>query len=87
MEAEGTSTWTWGTLADNTVNNKYVGRLKSLAGPGYSEGYVFDNLARPKTTTYSADTSYQVDYAYVANSGLLDTVTYPTSTASYRLKP
>jgi RHS repeat-associated protein len=86
VEAEGTSTWTWGTLADNTANNKYVGRLKSMAGPGYSESYVFDNLGRPKTTTYSADTSYQVDYAYGATTGLLDSVTYPTSTASYRLK-
>ena len=25
-EAEGTSTWAWGALADNTASNKYVGR-------------------------------------------------------------
>jgi YD repeat-containing protein len=33
-EAEGTSTWTYGVLADNSATNKYIGRLKSLAGPG-----------------------------------------------------
>jgi RHS repeat-associated protein len=86
VETEGTSTWTWGALADNTPSNKYVGRLKALSGPGYSESFVFDSLGRPQTTTYAADTSYQVDYTFDATTGYLDNVTYPTSTASYRLR-
>ena len=35
VEAEGTSTWTWGTSA--SANN--IGRLASVSGPGYSESY------------------------------------------------
>ena len=47
VEAEGTSTWTWGALSDNTATNKYVGRLKTVTGPGYGESFVYDGLARP----------------------------------------
>ena len=48
--------------------------------------YQYDSFGRPSTTTITADsTAYQIDYAY--NSiGALDSLTYPTSTASYRLK-
>jgi RHS repeat-associated protein len=84
-EAEGTSTWTWGTPAHNTASNKYIGGLKSVSGPGYSETYTNDALGRPSATTISADTTYQIDYTY-NNIGALDTLTYPTSTSSYRLK-
>lgn len=84
-EAEGTSTWTWGVPADNTASNKYVGRLKATSGPGYSESHVYDALGRRSGTTINADTSYQIDYSY-NDFGALDTLTYPTSTSSYRLK-
>jgi RHS repeat-associated protein len=84
-EAEGTSTWTWGTAAHNTGSNKYIGGLKSISGPGYSETYTNDSLGRPSSTSISADTTYEIDYAY-NNLGALDTLTYPTSTSSYRLK-
>jgi RHS repeat-associated protein len=78
-EAEGTSTWIWGTSA--AARN--VGRLASLSGPGYSEAYSYDAAGRMASTTISADTSYQFDYAY--NSiGEIDTITYPVSTAGYR---
>lgn len=80
-ETEGTSTWTWGTSA--TSNN--IGRLASVSGPGYSETYTYDSLGRPLITSISADTTYQIDYTY-NGLGLLDTLTYPTSTSSYRLK-
>jgi RHS repeat-associated protein len=84
-EAEGTSTWTWGTSAHNTASNKYIGGLKSISGPGYSETYTNDALGRPSSTSILADTTYQIDYTY-NNIGALDTLTYPTSTSSYRLK-
>jgi hypothetical protein len=38
-----------------------------------------------KRTTV-ADATYQTNYGYDATSGLLDSLTYPTSTSSYRLK-
>jgi RHS repeat-associated protein len=80
-EAEGTSTFTFGTSGAS----KNIGRLASMSGPGYSETYFYDAAGRPSTTSISADTTYQIDYAY--NSlGSLDSLTYPTSTASYRLK-
>ena len=84
-EPEGTSTWTWGTIADNTANAKYVGGLKALAGPGYAESYVNDAYGRLKTRTVTSDASYQIDYGY-NTLGTLDTLTYPVSTAGYRLK-
>lgn len=80
-EPEGTSTWTWG--ASSSLKN--IGSLVSVSGPGYSESYAYDGLARPSTVTVSADNSYQFDYTY-NSMGALDTLTYPTSTASYRLK-
>jgi RHS repeat-associated protein len=80
-EAEGTSTWTWG----NSSAAKNIGRLASVSGPGYSESYTYDSTGRPATTTVNSDTNYQIDYSY--NSlGAIDTLTYPTSTSSYRLK-
>lgn len=84
-EAEGTSNWTWGTSAHNSVGAKYIGTLKSISGPGYSETYTRDALARPSTTIVNADTAYHIDYSY-NNLGKLETLTYPTSTSSYRLK-
>jgi RHS repeat-associated protein len=80
-EAEGTSTWAWGTSS----GSKNIGRLASVSGPGYSESYSYDSVGRPSSTTISADTTYQIDYSY-NNIGALDTLTYPTSTSSYRLK-
>lgn len=81
-EAEGTSTWTWGASSAS----KNIGKLASLSGPGgYSESYSYDSLSRPSATTITADTTYQIDFTY-NSSGKIDTLTYPTSTSSYRLK-
>jgi YD repeat-containing protein len=33
-ENEGISEWIWGSSADNTPTNKYIGLLKSVSGPG-----------------------------------------------------
>jgi RHS repeat-associated protein len=80
-ESEGTSTWTWGTSS----GAKNIGRLASVSGPGYSETYSYDSIGRPSNAAISADTTYQVDYSYNA-IGSLDTLTYPESTSTYRLK-
>ena len=85
VEPEGTSSWTWGTSTHNSASAKYIGGLKSLSGPGYSESYVNDAYGRVVTQTVSSDASYQIDYGY-NTLGLLDTLTYPVSTSSYRLK-
>lgn len=82
-ESEGTSTWTWGTSAAS--NN--IGKLQSLAGPGgYSESYTFDSLGRPSATTIVADASYSINMGYNTTTGLPESLTYPVSTSSYRLK-
>lgn len=83
-----TSTWTWGTSAAAHE----IGQLQSqqIAGTGittYSETYSFDALGRPSQTQYSeGGNSYYVNTAYSALTGFVDTLTYPTSTAGYRLK-
>jgi RHS repeat-associated protein len=81
-ELEGTSSWNWGASAAD----KSIGRLASMSGQGYSETYAYDSLGRPASITYSADSTYQVNFAYQASTGLLDNVTYPVSTAGYRLR-
>lgn len=82
-EDEGVSTWDWGELSDNTPTNKYIGRLKSVSGPGYSESYTFDAIGRLARTTISADGTYDIDYAYNAK-GQLHSIAYPTSTSGCR---
>lgn len=84
-EVEGTTNWTWGTSAHNSVAAKYIGALKSVSGPGYSEFYTRDALGRLSSTAIMADTSYHIDVSY-NSQGLRDTLTYPTSTSGYRLK-
>ena len=81
VEAEGTSTFTFGTSAPA----KNIGRLASMSGPGYSEGYTFDSVGRLQTRSITSDATYAFDYAY-NSEGTLDTLTYPVSTSSYRLK-
>ena len=81
-ELEGTSNWTWG----NSAAARNIGRLQSLSGPGYSESFTYDAIGRPSAITYTADTTYQVNFGYHATTGFLDNVTYPTSTAGYRLR-
>jgi YD repeat-containing protein len=81
VEPEGTSTFTWGTSA--AAFN--IGQLASMSSPGYSEAYTYNADGRLITTSVTSDTTYAIDIAY-NNQGKLHTVTYPTSTSSYRLK-
>ena len=82
IEAEGTTAFTWGTSAAS----KNIGQLQSVSRPGYSESLTYDSKARLATRSITTDTTYQIDYGYHANTALLDTLTYPVSTASYRFK-
>lgn len=79
-EFEGTTTWTWGVSAPN----KNIGKLASVASPGsYSESYTYDSLGRPSQVSTTADaTAYLVNNTYSTSTGMLETVTYPTSTAA-----
>jgi RHS repeat-associated protein len=81
IEPEGTSTFTFGVSAAA----KNIGRLAGMSGPGYSEGYTYDSIGRLQQRSITSDATYGFDYAY-NNQGMLDTLTYPTSTSSYRLK-
>ena len=81
VEPEGTSTFTFGTSAAA----KNIGRLAGMSGPSYSEGFTYDSIGRVQQRSITSDATYTFDYAY-NNQGLLDTLTYPVSTSSYRLK-
>lgn len=52
---------------------------------GYSESLSYDNKGRLSTRSITTDQAYAIDYAY-NNQGLLDSLTYPTSTSSTRVK-
>ena len=81
-EPGNTTTWTWGTSA--AAHN--IGRLASISNTGHSESYTYDSYGRVSQRSTVADTTYLTNFGYDSTSGLLDTMTYPTSTASYRLK-
>jgi RHS repeat-associated protein len=77
-ETEGTTYWTWGSVAANHE----IGRLTQLSGLGDIEGYSFDAYGRPSSHTETWNsTSYVVSYAY-NNIGKLDTLTYPPTPLS-----
>jgi RHS repeat-associated protein len=80
-EAEGTTTFTYGTSA----GSHNIGRLASVSMTGYSESLSYDSIGRPSNRSITTDQTYDIDYAYT-NQGLVDTVTYPTSTSSTRVK-
>ncbi len=82
IEAEGTTTWTWGTSA--AANN--IGRLVSVASPGYSESYTYNGDGKLSEVTTVSDATYHFDYGYSTTTGLLNLISYPTSTGSYRLR-
>jgi RHS repeat-associated protein len=82
LEAEGTTTWTWGI---NSANRN-IGQLTRIAGPGYSEDYTYDSLGRLSNRRIDSDTTYNYDYTYDAATGALNTIEYPVSTSGYRLE-
>ncbi len=80
-EAEGTTTWTWGT----TAGSHNIGSLSGISMTGYSESLTYDSVGRPSTRSITTDQTYDIDYAY-NNQGFIDTLTYPQSTSSTRVK-
>jgi RHS repeat-associated protein len=78
VESEGTSTWTWGTVAANHE----IGQLKQLTGLSDTEDYTYDAYGRPATHKQTWNgTAYIVSYAY-NTLGKLDTLTYPATPLS-----
>jgi RHS repeat-associated protein len=80
VEAEGTTTFVYG--ASQAARN--VGQRESASSPGgYVEHYSYDSLGRPQEITTTVDsTNYVITAAYNSTSGMLDSVTYPTSTSA-----
>ena len=46
----------------------------------------YNGIGRPITRNITSDTTYQIDMGYDPTTGLMSTLTYPTSTSAYRLK-
>jgi RHS repeat-associated protein len=85
VEIEGTSTFTFGTSSTSTPTNKNIGRLIGMSGPGYSENLTYDSIGRLQQRAITSDATYNFNFTY-NSQGTLDTLTYPVSTSSYRLK-
>ena len=83
-EPDLTTTFTYG----NSSAAHNIGALQSVTAGSYAESFAYDGIGRPasRTITIPSDGTYTFDAAYSATTGLLDTLTYPTSTSSYRLK-
>lgn len=83
-----TATYQWGSSA--TAKN--IGQLEyvDMAGAtivGNRETYTYDAVGRLSQTQYSgAGNNYYVNRTYDSVTGFPDTLTYPQSTSSYRLK-
>jgi RHS repeat-associated protein len=87
-EPDLTTIWNWGTSAA-LFNLGQLASVTATSTPGtYSETYGYDSKTRLSTTTIAVpgDTSYTFTQTYNATTGLLDTLKYPVSTASYQLK-
>ncbi len=73
VETEGTTVWTWGTVAANHE----IGQLRELSGLSDDEQYTFDSAARPATHSMTwGGKSYTASYSY-NTLGSLNTLTYP----------
>ncbi|MGH8224289.1 MAG: hypothetical protein ACREQZ_15075, partial [Woeseiaceae bacterium] len=81
-EPDNTTSWVWGASA--ATHN--IGRLASVSTGAHSESYSYDSKGRISQRSTVADVTYLTNYAYDSASGLLDSLRYPTSTSSYRLK-
>lgn len=89
LEPSGTmrTTWAWG----NVVGDFNRGRLRYVEsvynGVTYSETYTYDHRTRIQTKAISIPNqgTFNYEYAYDAQKGWLDVLTYPVSTQSYRL--
>jgi RHS repeat-associated protein len=77
VETEGTTVWTWGTVAANHE----IGQLKELSGLSDDELYTYDSAGRPAAHSMTwASRTYTVGYNYNA-IGKLNQLTYPLAQA------
>jgi RHS repeat-associated protein len=82
--------WTWGSSA----GSYNIGKLQSVCTgtgnnptscsntPGYAESETYDSFSRPSTraiTIPGQSSTFSYTWAYSANTGLLNTLTYPAS--------
>jgi RHS repeat-associated protein len=86
-DVDNTSTFEWGAWS-STAND--VGRIKkttSSAGGVYTEEFFYDSIGRPakRDIKVTGEPAFSYDYTYDATTGLLDTLSYPTTTAGNRL--
>ncbi len=82
VEAEGTTTWTWGSSAAA----KNIGSLASVSSPGHSQSFTYDSYGRLKKHSRVGGGTYDIDYSFDSITGFLDSVQYPASTGGYRFK-
>lgn len=81
VDLDGTTQFTYDTAAGG------VGQRATASSPGYSEEYSYDIRGRLSQTRITADSAtYQYDYGYSSINGLLEYLTYPTSSSGFRFK-
>ncbi len=84
--------WTWGSSASShnigKLQSECTGTGASCSSSGYSESETYDNLGRrsQRSITISGYSAFTYTWGYNATTGLLNTLTYPTSTSGYALE-
>jgi len=84
--------WTWGSSASNhnigKLQSACTGSGSSCSSSAFSESETYDTLGRrsQRTITLSGYSPFTYTWAYNATTGLLSTLTYPTSTSGYALE-
>ncbi len=84
--------WTWGSSASShnigKLQSECTGSGTSCSSSGYSESETYDSLGRrsQRSITISGYSAFTYSWAFNATTGLLNTLTYPTSTSSYALE-
>jgi len=87
-----TTSWTWGSTPGQLGKLAQIQSVTSTSTgtDTYAETYSYDGLTRLREKTVSMPidgtmTDFNYDYTYESNMGWLDTMTYPVSTAGFRL--
>lgn len=84
--------WTWGSSASShnigKLQSECTGTGSSCTSSGYSESETYDSLGRrsQRSITISGYSAFTYTWGYNATTGLLNTLTYPTSTSGYALE-
>jgi RHS repeat-associated protein len=86
-EPDLTTTWTWGTTAASFNIGKLASVSSVATGGTHTDSYTYDSAGRlsDHTVVNPTDGSRAFDFTYDATTGLLSTLTYPTS-PTFRLE-